>query len=334
MIKCQNINHHKLIHINPQISHDYPYWFASHPTAWFNHPAYNDLKLSIIYSDDYDFEEQLDEALEQVVSDSIPILVNDRVYWDYERIFDKKLLYFSDRMTTGKQFLPPVLHWPRHWVSYAKHYEHQDNKHFTEFFCPVYRGGEGKLLVLESLFEKPGLLNEKNYTLDHTERPCVVPIQKDKTIQGFKSLYKVCYQRYHADINVCTEDGYFNVLTEKTFQNLQHLSPVIFACHHPSNFLKDFGFDFDYNGIDTFEHGISFENIMAIDIEQYVSNNMLTDYFQKHAEQLYEIVHNQASRDLYEKNYERGRHNQSIVNNKDSMHKIFAEKILSQWQNL
>ena len=102
----------------------------------------------------------------------------------------------------------------------------------------------------------------------------------------------------------------------------------------PDSEVTDFGFDFDYNGIDEFEHGISFENIMAIDIEQYVLNNMLTNYFQKHADQLYKIVHNQASRDLYEKNYERGRHNQSIVNNKDSMHKIFAEKILSQWQNL
>lgn len=337
MIKCQNIKHHKLISINPHIDHAFPFWVASHPTNWFNHSAYDDLKLTIIYSDDPDgLELHLDEAISQADQDSICIVMTVDVYWiDPIKLksLPRNILIFADRMTKGKQFLSPILHWPRHWASYAKHYKHQDNQHNTEFFCPVYRGNSGKLLALESLFQK-GLLNAKNYTLDHTERQSVVPIQKDKMVPNFRYMHRICTQRYHTDINVCTEDGYFNTLTEKAFQNLNHLSPVIWACQSVNDFLTPYGFDLDYEGIKIPDHPIEFKDNISIDIDEYTNNGILPKYFDDVADQLYDIVHNQASRDLYEKNYERSRHNQSIVNNKDSMHKIFAENILSQWQNL
>ena len=88
MIKCQNIKQHKIIHVDPRRTNNYPGWHKVNPRQWFKHPAYDNLKLSIIYTENISIEDIFDECYDLVEKDSICILMCSHIPF-IEDIFEK-----------------------------------------------------------------------------------------------------------------------------------------------------------------------------------------------------------------------------------------------------
>lgn len=336
MIKCQNIKHHKIIHVNPHMTNNYPGWHKVLPQQWFDHPAYDSLKLSIIYSDaGRTIKNVFNECYDLVEKNSICILMCSNISWIKEIPLPDQMLILSDKFTYNTKFLPPILHWPRHWVTYGKHYKPQENSHASEFFCTVHRGRPYRLKFLESMMDK-NLLNEKNYTLHIATQNTTVPIQKDKDVKHNDLLIHLyCHQRYHADILICLETDSSDI-TEKTFQTLSHSSPILWpGGTHVHDFLKDFGFDLKYEGINLPKHDFDLDQlIVRRDYEHEFSDPRYDQLIDQYTDILKNIVDQGSSTDLYYSNYKKSLHNQSVINDFHNMHHVFAEKIESQWNAL
>ena len=334
MIKCQNIKQHKIIHVDPRRTNNYPGWHKVNPRQWFKHPAYDNLKLSIIYTENISIEDIFDECYDLVEKDSICILMCSHIPFIEEVQLPNQMLILSDVLSYNARFLPPILHWPAHWVTYGKHYKPQENSHATEFFCPVHRGRPYRLKFLTNMMEK-NLLNKKNYTLHIAPHDSVVPIQKDQNVEQNPLLnHLYCHQRYHADLLICLESDPSDI-TEKTFQNLSHTSPIIWPGTHVHDFMKDFGFDLNYEGIDPPTHDFDLDKlIVRPDYKHEFSDPRYGQLIDQYTDILKNIVDQGSSTDLYYANYKKCLHNQSVLRDFENMHRVFAEKILTQWQNL